>query len=142
MSQAAQKKIEVQKLLPDSLSPLDVDKNLMEVALLNCISNSVKYTPDGGTITIAAEEHPDRTLFTIKDTGPGISEKDQVHIFDKFYRSDDESIQEQKGTGLGLSLTKEIINHHGGEILVESTIGAGSTFTIALPRETDFERMF
>jgi PAS domain S-box-containing protein len=141
-SQAAQKKIEIQKLLPDSLSPLDLDKNLMEVALLNCISNSVKYTPDGGTITIAAEEHPDRTLFTIKDTGPGISENDQAHIFDKFYRSDDESIQEQKGTGLGLSLTREIINHHGGEISVESTVGAGSTFTIALLRETDFERMF
>ena len=142
MSQAAQKKIEIQKLLPDSLSPLDVDKNLMEVALLNCISNSVKYTPDGGSITISAEEHPDRTLFTIKDNGPGISEKDQAHIFEKFYRSDDESIQEQKGTGLGLSLTKEIITHHGGEISVESTVGAGSTFTIALPRETDFERMF
>jgi PAS domain S-box-containing protein len=142
MSQAAQKNIEIQKLLPDSLSPLDVDKNLMEVALLNCISNSVKYTPEGGSITILAEEHPDRTLFSIKDTGPGISEKDQLHIFDKFYRSADESIQEQKGTGLGLSLTKEIINHHGGDISVESTVGAGSTFTIALPRETDFERMF
>ena len=142
MSQAAQKKIAIQKLLPDSLSPLDVDKNLMEVAFLNCISNSVKYTPDGGSITISAEEHPDRTLFTIKDNGPGITEKDQAHIFEKFYRSDDESIQEQKGTGLGLSLTKEIITHHGGEISVESSIGAGSTFTIALPRETDFERMF
>jgi signal transduction histidine kinase len=136
------RKIEVHKLLPDSLSPLDLDKNLMEVALLNCISNAVKYTPAGGSITIAAEEQPDRTLFTIKDTGPGISETDQLHIFDKFYRSDDESIQEQKGTGLGLSLTKEIINHHGGDISVESTVGAGSTFTIALPRETDFERMF
>jgi signal transduction histidine kinase len=142
MSQAVQKKIEIKRLLPDSLSPLDVDKNLMEVALLNCFSNAVKYTPEGGTITVIAEEHNDRTLMTVRDTGCGISEDEANHIFDKFYRSSDESVQKEKGTGLGLSLTKEIINLHGGEISVESTVGAGSAFTISLPRSTDFERIF
>ena len=142
MSQAAQKKIEIKKLLPDSLSPLDVDKNLMEVALLNCFSNAVKYTPEGGTITVIAEEHNDRTLLTIRDTGCGISEDEVLHIFDKFYRSNDESVQKEKGTGLGLSLTKEIITLHGGEISVESTPGVGSSFTIVLQRDANFERIF
>ena len=142
MSQAVQKKIEIKRLLPDSLSPVDVDKNLMEVALLNCFSNAVKYTPVGGTITVVAEENNDCTLMTVRDTGCGISEDEANHIFDKFYRSSDESVQKEKGTGLGLSLTKEIINLHGGEISVESTVGAGSSFTISLPRSTNFERIF
>jgi PAS domain S-box-containing protein len=142
MSQVTQKKIEINKLLPDSLSPLDVDKNLMEVALLNCFSNAVKYTPEGGSMTVIAEEHNDRTLLTIRDTGCGISEDEVLHIFDKFYRSNDESVQKEKGTGLGLSLTKEIISLHGGEISVESTVGVGSSFTIVLPRDANFERIF
>jgi len=142
MSQATHKKIAIKKLLPDSLSPLDVDKNMMEVALLNCFSNAVKYTPEGGTITVLAEEHNDRTLFTIRDTGCGIREDEVLHIFEKFYRSQDEYVQKQNGTGLGLSLTKEIISLHGGEISVESTVGVGSSFIIALPRNAHFERIF
>lgn len=141
-SQAAQKKIAIKTLLPDSLSPLDVDKNLMEVALLNCFSNAVKYTPEGGTITVIADEHHDRIMFTIRDTGYGISENELPRIFEKFYRSPDDAVQQQKGTGLGLSLTKEIIGLHGGDISVESSIGAGSSFTITLPRDVNFERIF
>jgi signal transduction histidine kinase len=79
---------------------------------------------------------------TVRDTGCGISKDEENHIFDKFYRSSDESVQKEKGTGLGLSLTKEIINLHGGEISVESTVGAGSSFTISLPRTNNFERIF
>lgn len=142
MSQAVRKNIQVKKLLPESLSPLDIDKNLIEIALLNSISNAVKYTPEGGTITIQAEEEPDFTFLSVRDTGAGIREEDLPHIFDKFYRSSDESIQQQKGTGLGLSLAKEIVNLHGGEIKVESAVGEGSSFTFALPRDNDFERMF
>ncbi len=142
MSQATRKKITIKKLLPDSLSPIDVDKHLMEVALLNCFSNAVKYTPEGGTITVIAEEQQDRIMLTIRDTGCGVSEDEMLHIFDKFYRSNNESVQKENGTGLGLSLTKEIIGLHGGEISVESTLDVGSSFTITLQRDANFERIF
>jgi two-component system sensor histidine kinase VicK len=142
MSQAVHKNVEIKKALPDSLSPLDIDKGLVEVALLNSMSNSVKYTPQGGMVTISAEENPDYTSFSIRDTGVGIRDEDLPHIFDKFYRSPDEAIQRERGSGLGLSLSKEIVSLHGGEIKVESATGQGSCFTFILPRETDFERMF
>ncbi len=142
MSQAVSKKIQIEKLYPDSLSPLDVDKDLMGVAIHNIFSNALKYTTEGGKISVQAEEEPEHTLLHIRDTGCGMSEEDLQHIFEKFYRSDDEQVQQQKGTGLGLALTREIITLHGGTIQVESTVGEGSCFSITLPKETNFERMF
>ena len=82
----------------------------------------------------------DRMLAKLAD--PGISEEELPHIFDKFYRSPDEHIQKERGSGLGLSLAREIVNLHGGEIRVESTIGEGSSFVFVLPREASLERMF
>jgi signal transduction histidine kinase len=142
MSQGVNKNIQVEKLYPDSLSPLDIDKGLMGVALHNILSNALKYTPAGGKISILAEEESAHTLLHIRDTGCGMSEEDLQHIFDKFYRSDDEQVQQQKGTGLGLALTREIITLHGGTIQVESTVGEGSCFSISLSKETNFEQMF
>jgi two-component system sensor histidine kinase VicK len=142
MSQGVNKNIQIEKLYPDSLSPLDIDKGLMGVALHNILSNALKYTPEGGKISILAEEESAHTLLHIRDTGCGMSEEDLQHIFDKFYRSDDEQVQQQKGTGLGLALTREIITLHGGTIQVESTVGEGSCFSISLSKETNFEQMF
>lgn len=142
-SQAVQKDIEIKKILPDNLPSLDIDKDLIEVAFLNVIGNAVKYTPEGGKITIHVDEEQDNILFHTKDTGPGINEEDLSHVFDKFYRSSEAHIQEQKGTGLGLSLSKEIVHLHGGDLRAESTVGAGSCFTIVMPTQTeDLQRIF
>ena len=142
MSQAVHKNIQINKIVPDSLSSLDIDKGLIEVALHNCIGNAIKYTPEGGTITVQAEEDSERAFFSVKDTGPGISEEDLPNIFNKFYRSSDDFVRDKKGNGLGLSLAKEILTLHGGDIKAESNKGEGSTFTFIIPRETHFERMF
>ena len=126
-------------ILPDHLSPINIDKELMGVALMNIISNGIKYTPEQGKVTLRAEEEGDRLIIHITDTGIGISEEELPHIFDKFYRSSDKYVKEQSGHGLGLAMAKAIIKLHDGELMVESKKGEGTHFTIYLPVE---ERYF
>ncbi len=108
------------------------DINLLEQALSNIIQNSIKYTPEGGIITVVTEEDENSVYIKISDTGLGIPDKDLPHIFDRFYRG--ERSGRSSGTGLGLSIAKWIIESHGGTISVESSLNSGTTFTISLPK--------
>lgn len=111
------------------------DINLLEQAFSNIIENSIKYTPEGGSITISTGEEKDSIWIKIRDTGIGIPEEDIPHIFERFYRVNKERSRKTGGTGLGLSIAKWIIDSHDGTISVDSTVGSGTTFTISLPKE-------
>jgi heavy metal sensor kinase len=112
------------------------DVQRLQRMVANLLDNALKYTPPRGTVTVSAREEGDSVAITVSDTGIGISENDLPHIFNRFYRGDQS--RSQAGTGLGLSLARAIASAHGGAITVASTPGAGSTFTILLPRQPRF----
>lgn len=101
--------------------------------LLNIVNNSIKYTPPGGVIEISLQIVDGDAVITVKDSGVGIAEEHLQNIFDRFYRIDAARNREDGGTGLGLSISKAIIDAHGGDIGVASTLGEGTTITVRLP---------
>lgn len=131
--QAAAKGLTLRVEVPEPAPPMELDKDLVSVSLVNLIGNAIKYTPEGGTVEIVGKTEENSLTIRVRDTGPGIQEADFLHIFEKFYRSNDESIQKQPGSGLGLALAQQIAFIHGGEITVTSEPGRGSEFCLALP---------
>jgi signal transduction histidine kinase len=124
--------------LPRRLPDVQLDKNLLRIALNNLLSNAVKYNRDGGTVTFSAEERDDDICLKITDTGIGITEKDQARVFEKFYRSDDDNVTQRNGHGLGLALAKEIVELHQGKLSLQSSPGEGSEFTVVLKKTSAF----
>jgi two-component system phosphate regulon sensor histidine kinase PhoR len=123
----------VEKLTPVFYQTM-ADKDMLYQAVLNLMSNAVKYTPQGGTITVETEvdEATSRVVGRIRDTGAGIPPKDLPFVFDKFYRVEANNHM-AKGTGLGLSLVRHIIETvHQGRIVVDSQVGKGSCFGFEL----------
>ncbi|MCI0553648.1 MAG: response regulator [Anaerolineae bacterium] len=102
-------------------------------ALRNLIGNAIKYTPDGGAITLSSVNKTDMVYINIQDTGFGIPASDLPHVFDRFYRVRNNGHDEIEGNGLGLAIVKSIAEGHGGKVNVESEPGKGSCFTVALP---------
>ncbi|MCD6352786.1 MAG: HAMP domain-containing protein [Proteobacteria bacterium] len=134
-SKAAEKNLSLQvDIFPSSPLKVNVDKKSIGHLLTNLIDNAVKYTPEGGTITVKVEEQGDEFLVNIIDTGIGIPEKDLPNVFDEFYRAGNAYNIDREGTGLGLSLAKKIVEIHGGEIGVTSKEGKGTTFYFSLKR--------
>lgn len=101
--------------------------------MLNLVDNAIKYTPEGGRVTLSLERVNGNANFVVEDTGIGIPEKDLANIFDRFYRVDKSRSRQIDGLGLGLSISKWIAEAHGGQLLVESEVGKGSKFTVILP---------
>jgi two-component system phosphate regulon sensor histidine kinase PhoR len=98
------------------------------------IDNAIKYSQPGGTVAVNAIVHGNQVTIDVKDEGIGIKAADVPHIFDRFYRADaSRSKQQADGYGLGLSIAKQIADMHKGQILVKSTSGEGSVFTVKLP---------
>ncbi|HMM28819.1 MAG TPA: ATP-binding protein [Aggregatilineaceae bacterium] len=102
----------------------------------NLLENAIKYTPNGGQVSLSLESNGDFLVLRVSDSGIGIPQQDQPYIFDKFYRTE-QAIDEYKGTGLGLSIVKSIVEQHQGRIWVDSEVGKGSTFTVMLPAYTN-----
>ena len=130
---AKEKNITIERQVPDNFPKIMGDKEMLKSALINILGNSVKYSPESARITFAIKEVDDMVVFEINDTGFGMDEKDLPHIFEKFYRSENEDVVEQDGSGLGLAITAEIIKTHDGFIEVESELDKGSRFTIKIP---------
>jgi signal transduction histidine kinase len=108
------------------------DKGTITEAIVNLLTNSIKYTNMGGEVSLETRREPSRAVITVQDNGIGIAEEEITHIFTDFYRG--KNVPEgERSSGVGLSITKRIIEAHGGTIKVESVVGQGSTFIIALP---------
>jgi len=101
--------------------------------LSNLISNAVKYTPEGGRVTVATQADDSRVTLEVADTGIGIPPEDQEHLFEEFFRASNAREFVQEGTGLGLSIVREIVEAHGGQIACASEPGKGTRFTVTLP---------
>ena len=108
------------------------DGRISEV-LDNLLSNAFKFTKPGGRVELRTESDPGAVVFTVRDTGAGISAAQLPNLFRKFYQADNQQHASAKGTGLGLAIAKEIVEAHGGTIACESTPGVGTTFTVRLP---------
>ena len=118
------------------LTPVLIDKGLFRIAINNLLTNAIKYNGNGGLVSLSASETEDAIVIAIKDSGIGIKDDEKDKIFNKFYRSDEESVRKRSGHGLGLPLAQEIIQLHHGNIQVEDAPGGGSIFTIKILRET------
>ena len=113
---------------------ITADELRLKQVLLNVIGNAVKFTPAGGTVTVHAWTEGPEVLITVTDTGIGVAESDRSRIFDSFQQGT-RSAASSEGTGLGLTLTRRIVELHGGRMWLESELGVGSTFGLALPRQ-------
>ncbi len=112
------------------------DRDRLEQLLYNIISNSIKYTPNGGKITVTAGQLYGSVYIRVKDNGIGIPEKDIGRLFERFYRVDKARSREKGGTGLGLAISKSIVDAHGGTISIKSRVNVGTEVTISLPMTT------
>lgn len=112
---------------------IKVDGDKLQQAVINILDNAIKYTKDGGQVTVEVCDRGKSAVIRIADTGIGIPNEDIEHIFERFYRVDTARARATGGTGLGLSISNQIIQLHGGHITVESTMGVGTTFCIVLP---------
>lgn len=114
---------------------MEVDADRMIQVIDNIMNNAIKYSPDGGVITVRLVETHNNIILSVTDQGLGIPKKDLTKIFDRFYRVDKARAREQGGTGLGLAISREVLKAHGGTIWAESRENVGSTFFISLPYE-------
>jgi len=125
--------------VPGDLPPVLADRERLVQILTNLVSNAYKYTPDGGTICIVVdgqdqpEVPPDYVRVSVSDTGIGLSPQELVRLEEKFFRAEHDLVQQQPGTGLGVSITRNLVELHGGEFLIESEPGRGSTFSFTIP---------
>jgi signal transduction histidine kinase len=117
---------------PGDNSSIYGDNSKLQRLMVNLLDNAVKYTPPGGTITVAVTQSDRHVVTTVSDTGIGISEEDLPKVFTRFFKCDPS--RSQAGCGLGLNLAKAIVHSHGGTISVTSSPGKGSTFTVNLPQ--------
>lgn len=134
-------------VIPAHMPPAQGDFDGLRRVVRGLIDNAIKYTRSGDLVVVSASEATDRLAISVKDTGQGISEMDLPHVFDKFYRAHSEGTESEAnefapgtaapGVGLGLYLAKHVVDKLGGEIMVQSQLGRGTTLTVLLPRWTD-----
>jgi CheY-like chemotaxis protein/two-component sensor histidine kinase len=117
----------------DGAGEVPADAGKLKQMLLNLASNAVKFTNEGGLVTIAARRMKDTMDISVADTGIGMSAPDQKQLFQEFHQLDASTSRQQEGTGLGLALTKRFVELHGGAISVASDLGKGSVFTLTIP---------
>ncbi|MEK4427571.1 cell wall metabolism sensor histidine kinase WalK [Solibacillus sp. FSL K6-1523] len=131
------KNVEFLRLLPESSYFVDIDTDKLTQVMDNIISNSLKYSPDGGNIRFGVTVHENMLRVMISDDGMGIPKENVGRIFDRFYRVDRARARSMGGTGLGLAIAREMIEAHGGRIWAESEEGVGTTIFFTLPFELD-----
>ena len=125
----------------EKLADATVHADLMKIeqVIYNLTDNAIKYTPDGGSVSLEVSVSDIGAYVRVRDTGIGIPPADQPHVFDRFFRVDKARSRSSGGTGLGLAIVKDIVTLHGGDITVESTEGQGTVFTLYLPAPSEVE---
>lgn len=126
---------------PSDFPPVLADPGKIEEVLTNLIENAIKFSPQGGTITVRGETSGEEVLVSVIDEGIGIPVREQERIFYRFYKVEDSSMVSVHGAGLGLYICKTLIEAHGGQIWVESELGKGSRFTFSLPIGEDWSEL-
>ncbi|MGA8498444.1 MAG: GAF domain-containing protein, partial [Xanthobacteraceae bacterium] len=135
---ANSKKLAFKIDVPANLPPARGDDRRLTQVLLNLVGNAIKFT-DAGEIAVKAASSNGAYTISVRDTGPGIAQADQAKIFDEFQQADSTQTKAKGGTGLGLSIAKRIIEMHGGTLWVESSLGAGSTFSFTVPLRVEHQ---
>lgn len=120
--------------LDTRLGSIQGDERRLEQVVHNLLSNAIKYNHAGGNVWLTASGARDAVEITVRDDGRGIGADDLPHIFERFYRASTASSEKVEGTGLGLAIVKALVEKHGGQVTVESTPGAGTSFVVTLPR--------
>ncbi len=133
LPRAQQLEIALQVTAGANVPAVNVDPERMAQVLGNLVSNALRHTPAGGQISLAAAQRGNNVLLTVQDNGVGIAPDKLRRIFTRFYRGDEARQAHEGESGLGLAIAKSLVELHGGAISVESTLGEGTTFTIALP---------
>jgi len=131
--QVEREKLTVVRELAADLPPVPADAARVRQVMLNLLHNAIKFTEPGGQITVSTRKEGDSVITAIADNGRGIASDDLPHVFERFYKGD--KARSGEGTGLGLAISQQLCRTMGGDILVESEPGQGSTFTICLPLE-------
>jgi signal transduction histidine kinase len=130
---AASKQISLNLDAPATLMATGDPQRLSQLLYI-LLDNAIKYTPNGGEVRLSLSDEARQLCIKVQDTGIGIKQEDQDHIFERFYRADKSRSRQMGGHGLGLSITKWIVGTHGGSIQLVSEVGKGSTFVIRIPR--------
>jgi signal transduction histidine kinase len=116
------------------------DPQQLQLLVRNLLQNAIRYTPDGGSVTLETSMRGAQAMVRVSDTGIGIPLESQARVFERFYRVDRARSRDRGGTGLGLAIVKHVAELHGGQVTVESELGSGSTFTAWLPATTENHR--
>lgn len=114
-------------------TPVFADRDKIGQIIMNLLHNALKFTPEGGSISLEVKTEGNQAILSVRDTGCGIAPEDLPFIFERFYRADPSRTRETGGSGIGLAIAQAIAKAHGGEICAESVVGIGSTFTVMLP---------
>jgi signal transduction histidine kinase len=130
---AESKEIAFEVAIAPALPTVLADKHRITQVINNLLSNALRHTPEGGTITLAVDKSASDLQITISDTGEGIAPEHLPHLFDRFYRVDSGRSRDMGGTGLGLAIVKAIISAHGGQVSVSSDLGKGTCMLVSLP---------
>ncbi len=125
--------------LPPSLPKFQADGDRLQQVIMNLLTNSSKFTPPGGKITLRVKQEEAAVIVEVQDTGPGIKEELQERLFNPYYRVEGDR-ERLSGLGLGLALCKTLVELHGGRIWVESHLGKGSTFSFSIPLDTTHQK--
>ncbi|OIJ12390.1 PAS domain-containing sensor histidine kinase [Anaerobacillus alkalilacustris] len=134
-SKAKEKEIQISKVI-EGLTSIEGDPLRIKQIMINLVNNAIMYTPKGGSIVISIKEGiKEKVLFSVKDTGIGISKSETLRVFERFYRVDRARSRNSGGTGLGLAIVKHLVEAHHGEITLESELGKGSQFTIVFNKK-------
>jgi len=138
--QAAEQKVNLVTDVADGLPPVFVDADRMNMVLRNLISNALRYTPENGEIVVHASQKDGEAILNVTDTGRGIAVEDLPYVFDRFYRADKSRSRSSGGSGIGLAIVKQLVEAHGGKVLVKSPVYSnsvqekgGTCFTIQMP---------
>lgn len=126
------------ELNPAQNAWINGDKDMIKQLMRILLDNAIKYTPEGGSITLGVRQDQTHCILTVSDTGEGISAEDMPKVFERFYRCDGARKAQTSGHGLGLSIARIIVSAHGGELKVRSKVGVGTTFSVLLPLEDSF----
>jgi len=119
--------------LPDGLPSVTADRERVHQVLFNLVDNAMRFTPDGGAVTVSADRHNGSVEIQVADTGAGIAPEHLPRLFERFYRVDPSRSREDGGTGIGLAIARSVVEAHGGHIEAKSELGHGSIFTFDLP---------